>query len=111
MACQRYNFNLTAGDSILTYLNCYNSDGSFINLSGYSLTGVVKNNFGDTGYIYNLNPQIAAWSGVIMVSGSSVSTQSLIPGSYSYDIQIFNNQGYSLKVLNGDFNLFPSSNY
>ena len=111
MSCSSYNFNITVGTSFINYLNINNSDGSFVNLSGFSCRGGVRNNYSDTGYLYNLNPTVSAWSGVVMVSGGASTTSNLPCGSFYYDIEIFNSGDYALKVLNGDFNIFPSTSY
>ncbi len=107
-----YDFNITQGCSFLAYLNCQNSDGSYINLSGFSARGLVKNQYADTGYLYNLNPQPIEpmVSGIIMVSGSSSSTSGFLAGEFSYDIEIYNGN-CALKVLYGDFSVNPSTSY
>ena len=112
MSSNSYNFCITAGESFLVYLNAQNSNGTPINLSGFSARGIVLNNYSDTGYIYNLNPSpiLPFESGIIEVQGTAQSTQSLIPNSYIYDIEIYNNS-YALKILNGDFNVYPSTSF
>ena len=111
MSCSRYNINLTVGESHIIYLNVNNSDGSYINLSGFSCRGKVRANYSDTGYLYDLNPQVAIWSGIIMISGGASSTTGLIPGQFNYDVEIYNSGDYALKVLNGDFSVYPSTSF
>lgn len=111
MSCQQYNFNVTQGCSILTYLTVTDSLNNPINLSGYQIRGLVNNFYSDTGFLYNLNPQISnAMSGIIMISGSASSTTGLVVGSYNYDVETYNGD-YALKVLRGDFNVFPSTSF
>lgn len=111
MSCQCFDFNVTAGCSFLTYLNIQNSDGTYINTSGYSARSHVKSQFGDTGYLYNLNPQVIEpkISGLIMLSGGAASTQLLPAGNFYYDVELFNSGDYCLKVLEGNFNVFPTT--
>ena len=112
MSCASYNYNITAGCSFLTYLNVQNSDGSYVNTSGFSARALVISQFSDTGIIYNLNPQLIQpqVSGLIMFSGSAISTQNLPVGSFFYDCELYNGD-FSIKVLNGDFNISPSTSF
>lgn len=105
-----YDFNITQGTSFLVFLNAENSDGSSINLSGYNTRGYVKNQYGDNFYLYNLNPTTIypLESGIVAISGNSTGTMLLPAGSFLYDIEIYNGFN-SIKILNGDFNVFPST--
>lgn len=110
MSCNRYNFNISKGCSFSTYLSLQNNDGTCINLSGYLCSGISKNLYSDTGIIYNLNPQVVnAISGQILVSGLQSDTENLKIGNFTYDIFIYNNAGSALRVLNGDFIVWPST--
>ena len=105
-----YDFNITQGCGFLVYLTAQNSDGSYINLSGYTGIGYVKNFYGDSNTIFNLNPTLTnpLESGVIAISGDYFKTANLPVGSFEYDIRIMNGIS-SIKVLNGDFNVLPST--
>jgi hypothetical protein len=109
--CNKYNFDVFCGDSFVTYLSVTDSNNNPLNLSGYFSTGNILPIYTSTGsyplYTYISNPI----SGQIMVSGNSSFSSGLLPDSYVYNIQIYNNQGYGLTVLNGDFNVYPSTNY
>lgn len=108
-----YDFNVVKGTSFLIYLNVQNSDSSYINLSGYSARGYVKNQYSDTGYLLNLNPVPIEplVSGTIMISGSDILITGSPIGMFKYDIEIYNSGNYSLLVLDGDFNINPSTSY
>jgi hypothetical protein len=110
MSNTSYDFNLVAGTSFLTYVNCQDSNGSYINFSGFAAQGYVKNQWGDTGYILKLNVNTVSpfESGILSISGSSSDTMSLPAGSFIYDIEIYNNSSVT-RVLDGDFNIFPST--
>jgi len=91
-------------------LNTLNSDSTPINLSGYTSYGFVKSMYSNNSYIYNLNPTpvLPFESGIIAISGNPVDTSFLPVGSFLYDVEVTN--GYnSLKVLQGDFNIYPST--
>ena len=107
-----YNFSLVQGASFSTYLLLQNNDGSVLNLSGYMCSGIVKNSYECTGIIYNLNPQIVnEASGMILVSGLQINTENLPVGNFAYDLFAFNNAGFSLRALNGDFIVYPSTSF
>ncbi len=107
-----YDIKITQSTSFLVYLTCQESDGSYINLSGYSARGKVKHEYGCSNYLYDLNPQpIAPFeSGIVMVSGSATSTSGLACGSFLYDIEIYQSD-FALKVLDGDFIVYPSTSF
>jgi len=108
-----YDFNINKGCSFLVYLNIQNSDGSYINLSGYSVRGYVKNQYSDSGFILNLNPTpiYPLESGILMISGAASDTNYLPAGEFNYDVEIYNSGDCSSLVLNGDFNIYPSTSY
>ncbi len=108
-----YNFNIIAGSTFISYLNAQNSDGSYINLSGYSAIGYIKNQYGDTGIIYNLNPQCIQPlnSGTILISGLWSGNGVLPIGSFLYNVDIYLSGIYDQSVSNGDFNVLPSTNF
>jgi hypothetical protein len=107
-----YEFDIVRGCSFIVYLNVTNSTGGYINLSGYTASGFVISQYTDSGFIYNLAPQCVPPlnSGTIMVSGGAFETSQLPLGGFLYDICIFNSgSDYGLQVVNGDFNIWPST--
>lgn len=113
MAATTYNFEVIQGSSFSTKLNLKNSDGTFINLSGYSARGYVKYRYSDTGYFLNLNPYIdpSYISGLIVVSGSGVATALLPVSDFVYDLEIFTSGNYILKPIRGRFSVLPEATY
>jgi len=103
------NLNVIQGTSFLVYLNAQNTDGSPINLSGYSAVGYVKNQYSDTGIILNLNatPVQPFNSGIIAISGSSYTTSSIPVGQFIYDV-ILSSSSKGIEVIEGSFNVYPS---
>ena len=105
-----YNFNITQGNSFIVYLNAMNSDGTSINLSGYSGRGYVKNQYSDNTYIYNLNPSPFGplESGIIAISGAPIDTSLLPVGEFIYNVEIYNPFN-SITILEGNFDINPST--
>lgn len=113
MASTTYNFEVIKGSSFSTKLNLKNSDGSYINLSGYSARGYVKYRYSDSGYFLDLQPYIdpSYISGLIVVSGSGNATALLPVSSFVYDIEIFTSGNYVLKPIRGIFSILPESTW
>lgn len=111
MSCNSYNFNVIAGNSFLIYLNIQNSDGTYINLSGYFANGYVKSSYSTNIYLLNLNPQpISPFeSGIIMIGGDATGTMNLPIGNFVYNVDIYNSSNYVAGVLKGDFNIYPNA--
>lgn len=108
----RYDINITVGESFLVYTGITTGNNIIFNLSGYSVRGGAKAFYSDTGnYYFNLNPNpiLPYESGIIGFSGNSTGTQGLISNQFFYDIEIYNNSGYALKVINGNFNVTAST--
>ncbi len=105
-----YDFNIKQGENFTVFINVQNSDLSYINLSGYSSVGYVKNFFSDDGYLLNLRPTPIEplASGILAISGNHLETANLPIGSFEYSIRIYNGTT-SLQVLNGDFNVSPAT--
>lgn len=113
MFCNSYSFNIVKGCSFITYLNVTDYTGAYINFNGYTAaSGFVISQFGDTGYIYNLKPQIVSLynSGTILVSGGAFGTSNLPIGGFLYNICVFNSgSDFGMQVLKGDFNIWPTT--
>ena len=92
-------FNLT--------LTATNQSGTPINLSGYSVNGVIKYSFGSTGYLLNLSPTVdPTVTGQINISVPSSQTSGLPITKGVYDIEaIQSGTNYSFKVIRGYANI------
>ena len=104
-----YDFNVTQGTEFYVKLNLKDSSGSVINLTDYLVSGQVKNRYGDSSALFDLNP-----SGLIPLTGGQVEvlikgsgTAALPVGQHLYDIEIYTTQGYADKVVYGNFNVYP----
>ncbi len=105
-----YNITGIQGSTLLLNLTLTNSDGSYVNLSGYGVRGAAKVYYNSTGYLLNLNPTIISQvSGVISISGNSYDMANVPVGMYPYDIEIFNSGDYVFKGLRGLLYINPEA--
>lgn len=104
-----YNISLTQGESYGLTATLKNSDGTNMNLSGYYVRGKAKYNYGDTGIILDLNPQIFhVASGIITFTIPPTGTAALPVGMLVYDIEKYSSGDASVsKVLNGKIIIAP----
>lgn len=107
-----YNITATQGSTLLLSINCKDSVGNYINLSGYNYcSGYVRKSYSDTGILLNLNPTIntSYISGLINISGSADDLAACPVGEFIYNIEIgiagLNN--YKFKPLVGYFTINP----
>ena len=113
MANDIYNIQILQGSSYDYTIQATNSDGSYVNLTGYSARGLVKNKYSDSGYLLDLRPviDVSYVSGIVHISGSGNTTASLPATSLLYDVEVYNSGGYVLKLLRGRFEVLPESTY
>jgi hypothetical protein len=106
-----YNINLVAGNTLLLSVTASDSNGNPINLSGYSARGHVKYNYGDTGILLDLNPQIHSsyTSGLVNISGAATQTALLPVGKFPYNLEIESTGGYVTKFLRGYISVDPET--
>jgi hypothetical protein len=108
-----FNITGTQGETLLMNLTCTNSDGTYINLSGYGVRGYSKINFAGTGILLNLNPQIISYiSGMIQISGSATGIAAVPSNTYPYDIECYASGGsdpYTFKPIRGYLLVFPET--
>lgn len=104
-----YNISLTQGESYGLTATLKNSDGTNMNLSGYYVRGKAKYNYGDTGIILDLNPQIYnVNNGIITFNIPPTGTAALPVGMLVYDIEKYTSGDASVsKVLNGKIIIAP----
>ena len=104
-----YDFNITQGTEFYVRLKLKDSAGTVIDLTNYLVSGQVKNRYGDTSSLFDLNP-----SGIIPLTGGFVDvlikgsgTAALPVGQHLYDVEIYTALGYADKVVYGNFNVHP----
>lgn len=108
-----YNIEAVQGSSLLLNINCSDSNGSYLNLNGYTARGYVRYSYGSTGVLLNLNPQIhpSYISGLITISGNANDMANLKPGIFVYDIEMSGSSNYVFKALKGYFLCEPEVTY
>lgn len=103
-----YTINATQGDSLSLRFTAKDDNGNNLNLSGYSLSGFVKNKYGDSTVLLNLNPTFySAISGIIDVFVSGNVSTSLGVNRYLYDVEAHGISGTVIKISRGSFFLEP----
>lgn len=116
MATDRYNFSLVAGSSANFQLNATNSDGTYINLSGYQARGQVRYNYSSSTVLFNLNPTVhpSYTSGIVNINITGSQTTGISCGVYPYDLEVYltgsvGEETYTSKFLRGFFYLDPEA--
>jgi len=110
MSTQSYTVIAYQGSRLQMNLNLQNSDSTYINLSGYSCSGVVKHRYSSDSYILNLNPVVHTGYTSGLINIDIPSTGMVIPaGQFVYDVEIYQNSTGSLKVLRGNFKVEPDT--
>lgn len=108
-----FNISGTQGETLIMNLTCTNSDGTYINLSGYGTRGYVKINYAGATVLFDLNPRIISYvSGMIQVSGSATGLANTPSNVYPYDIECYvsgGNDPYTFKPVRGHLYVFPET--
>jgi hypothetical protein len=107
-----YDLSLTRGVDFSASLTAYNSDGSLMNLSGYSAKGYIKYKYSQTGRILDMHPQVdtSYVSGIINIALSGVQTTGLPIVEGLYDV-IVTNGIRTVQALQGYVEIFPDVSY
>jgi hypothetical protein len=106
-----YNLEIIQGNSFILNVNAQNSDGSFINLSGYGARGHVRYQYSSTGILLDLQPSVhnSYISGLVSINIPSTGTVNLPIGVFPYDLEITGANNYCLKYLRGYANVLPEA--
>ena len=128
-----YDLNVTQGSTFNVRLTTKDSNGSALNLSGYDVSGYIRNKYSDTTYLLDMAPTIvsghaaahdpndplktdAIHSGLIDVNLAATGTAALPITQAIYDIEVYlnpNNMNTTsvFKILNGKANIHPEATY
>lgn len=104
-----YDFNITKGSSVSVRLTVKDETNAVLNLSGYSISGFVKEKYSDASSILNMNPTIPAdlaASGIIDINITAANTALLSVNQYVYDVEIYKDSKTE-KIINGYVNVYP----
>ncbi len=103
-----YDISIIQGSSLSLRVVATNSDGSAINLSGYSARGRVKYQYSDVNCLLDLNPQIdpSFVSGLVNINLDQTQTTGLPVIQGVYDLEVYTS-GQAVKFLWGKANIYP----
>lgn len=102
-----YNFDVTQNTNFTINVNAQNSNGTYINLSGLNVTGVVKYQYSNQNVLFDLQPIVGSnISGLVIISGNIGTGVSA--GQYPYNIRAYTGN-YSIAILGGYFNVSPNT--
>ena len=114
MALVNYNLDIIQGSTFSAQLFAKDANGAAIDLTGYSMRGVVKYNYGTGVALVNLNPSVnttspyTAASGVIDVGVTAANTAALPVGMGVYDVEMYNDGEIEVKkLLDGRVKIYP----
>lgn len=103
-----YNISVNQGETFDLTATLKDSDGNYINLSGYSVRGKVRTSYGSTGVLLNLQPVIYSQvSGIVRISLLPSETEALPVTVGVYDLERYSGEAYVYRVLNGTFTINP----
>tara|TARA_Y100000310_G_scaffold120373_1_gene119141 strand:- start:10366 stop:10722 length:357 start_codon:yes stop_codon:yes gene_type:complete len=110
-----YNLDVIQGSTFSAQLSIKNSDGTAVDLDGYSVRGKLKYNYGTGAHLVDLDPKVnttaplTAASGVIDVKLTAAQTADLPVIMGVYDIETFNDSDpvEVNKVLDGKVKVHP----
>jgi len=109
-----YDLKITQGSDYSIRLNLKESDGSLINLSGYSVSGLIKHRYSDSTTIINLSPDVVGdgTSGIVDIKLTPTETSSLPVMEGVYDVEKYNSDHSSIsKILKGKVLVYPEVTY
>ena len=112
------DLSITKGNYFYQRITGLNDAGNTINLSGYSISGFVRQSYGSSGILLDLNPTIVSGnlgvsyaSGLVNITVSRTGAYNL-PVTYAlYSIEIYSGQDYSKVIQNGKFIINPEITY
>lgn len=114
MALVNYNLDIIQGSTFSAQLFAKDANGTAINLTNYSVRGVIKYNYGTGVSLVSLSPAVnttspyTAASGVIDVSITAANTATLPVTVGVYDIEMYNSAETEVtKLLDGRVKVYP----
>jgi hypothetical protein len=95
------NFYIDTGSNFGAVIKVNGSDGLPLNLTGFTVQSYIRKSYASKTHI-DFNAQVySAVGGQIRLSLTNVSTNSIKPGRYMYDVEIENSIGERLRVSEG----------
>jgi hypothetical protein len=95
------NFYIDTGSNFGAVIKVNGSDGLPLNLTGFTVQSYIRKSYASKTHI-DFNAQVySAVGGQIRLSLTNISTNSIKPGRYMYDVEIENSIGERLRVSEG----------
>ena len=108
-----FDIDLSAGPDFYHQFHITGSNGSFINLTNYLVSGKARSTYGVSGTLLDLNPMLVASglaNGVVDISLTGAFLTGVASTQGVYDIQIIDSATHKsrTKVIEGYLNINPS---
>lgn len=111
MVAQTLDLEVDQGSTFIWNITVMEQDGlSPLNLSGYSLRGMVRKYYSDTNPVETFTVLVAdVSSGIVRVSLTSTETAAMTKGRYVYDLELEDATGTVTKLYKGSFIVYPEA--
>lgn len=104
-----YDISIQRGESFSLQTTVKDGSGNAVDLSGCSVSGVVKLRYSDTGLLLDLQPTITnSASGIISIDLPRDAFNYIPITEALYNIDLYHGD-YSVNILNGKFSISPST--
>ena len=104
------DLQITQGSDYNISVIVYDDFGAAINLTNYTVRGVVKNRYSDTTSLFDLSPTISnASQGEVSISLAPSVTKDFPVGQFHYGIEVQSGD-IAFKALNGNVLVIPEVN-
>ena len=101
------NIVLDQGTTFLTYLALTNTDGSILNLTGYTARGQIRKWYTSNSYTTFTISITQPTDGYINLALTANTTANMEPGRYVYDIEAIDGAGSIIRVIEGIVTVTP----
>ena len=104
------DLNVTQGSDFVINLVVYDDFGAVLNLTNYSVSGLVKNRYGDASGIFDLSPTVSdAANGTVAINLGASKTKDFPAGKFHYGIEVGSGD-VAFKPLVGNILVYPEVN-
>ena len=101
------NLYIDQGTDFSITVDVTNSDGSVLNLSGYSAAAQMRKTYTSSSVSATFSTSIAEATGQVTLSLTDTQTTALNPGRYLYDLNITSAGGQTSRVVEGQAIITP----
>ena len=103
-----FNITIYQGQSWCEDLYVQDSNGSPVNLSGLTISGIIKQGYGVSGHLSFMDYEIvAANTGHLHLSLSATGTASMPATQGVYSVRAFSGESFFDEYLKGYINIYP----